>query len=100
MWHHHEKEDECFLVTRGQMRMKFRDGNGDAEEYRDVNEGELIVVPKGVEHCPVALSEPCHVLLVERSETLNTGSAAEAIGDVVHERGTKPLTKEKLERLD
>ena len=93
VWHHHDAEDECFLVVRGKMRMKFRSGDVDCEE------GELIVVPKGVEHCPVALSESCDVLLFERGETLNTGSAAGELGDTVHEQGTKTLTKSVLERL-
>ena len=48
---------------------------------------------------PVALSESCHVLLVERSETLNTGSAAVEIGDAIHEKGSVPLTKKELKRL-
>lgn len=93
VWHHHELEDECFLVIRGDMRMKFRDGDVDCAA------GELIVVPRGVEHCPVALSETCDVLLVERSETINTGSAAETIGDSVHEHGVSPLTKTELKRI-
>ena len=93
VWHHHDAEDECFLVVRGKMRMKFRSGDVDCEE------GELIVVPKGVAHCPVALSESCDVLLFERGETLNTGSAAGELGDTVHEQGTKTLTKSVLERL-
>ena len=65
--------------------MKFRDGDVDCEP------GELIIVPRGMEHCPVALTEPCEVMLVERGCTLNTGSAAEELGDAVHERGTHPL---------
>ena len=81
--YHHDAEDECFLVVRGKMRMKFRSGDVDCEE------GELIVVPKGVEHCPVALT-PVHCLLVERGSTLNTGSAADEIGDAVHASGSVP----------
>ena len=65
----------------------------------DLDEGELIVVPKGVEHCPIALSDTVHCLLVERGTTLNTGSAAESIGDTVHESGSVPLTKKELPRL-
>ena len=93
VWHHHEEEDECFIVINGKMRMQFRDGNVDC------NPGELVVVPKGVEHCPMALSEPCEVLLVERGSTLNTGSAADALGDAVHELGSVPLTKHELKRV-
>lgn len=66
-WHHHENEDEMFLVVRGRFRMEFRD--------RDVwiEEGEFIVVPRGVEHRPVA-DEEVSVLLFEPATTLNTGS--------------------------
>ncbi|HYG89565.1 MAG TPA: cupin domain-containing protein [Azospirillum sp.] len=67
LWHHHEQEDELFLVVRGRMQMRFRD--------RDVwlEPGEFIVVPKGVEHLPVA-PEECEVLLLEPKTTLNTGN--------------------------
>ena len=73
--------------------MRFRDGDV------DLDEGELVVVPKGVEHCPIALSDTVHCLLVERGTTLNTGSAAESIGDTVHESGSVPLTKKELPRF-
>jgi mannose-6-phosphate isomerase-like protein (cupin superfamily) len=67
VWHRHESEDEMFLVLRGSFRMEFRD--------RDVElrEGELIVVPHGTEHRPVAENEVA-VLLFEPSATLNTGN--------------------------
>lgn len=67
VWHHHESEDEMFLVLKGRMRMKFRD--------RDVivAPGEFIIVPKGVEHMPVA-EEEVHVMLFEPKTTLNTGN--------------------------
>jgi mannose-6-phosphate isomerase-like protein (cupin superfamily) len=67
VWHHHDNEDELFLVVKGRLLMKFRD--------RDVwlDEGELIVIPRGVEHLPVA-PEEVHVLLVEPNTTLNTGN--------------------------
>jgi len=58
-WHHHEQEDELFLVVRGMMRMGLRAGD------IDVGEGEFIIVPKGIEHCPEALGGECHVLLLE-----------------------------------
>lgn len=67
LWHHHEHEDEMFLVIKGTMRMKFRE--------RDVlvGPGEFIIVPKGVEHMPVAEDE-VHVVLIEPRATLNTGN--------------------------
>ena len=67
VWHHHETEDELFLVVRGSFRMEFRDR---AVELR---EGELLVVPRGIEHRPVADDEVC-VLLFEPAATVNTGS--------------------------
>jgi mannose-6-phosphate isomerase-like protein (cupin superfamily) len=69
-WHHHENEDELFLVIKGRLRMKLRDADaGDVI----LNAGEYIIVPQGVEHCPVA--EPtCEVVLFERNTTLNTGN--------------------------
>ena len=68
VWHHHEAEDELFLVVKGRLLMRFRD--------RDVtvNEGEFIIVPHGVEHCPVA-EEEVEMLLLEPKTTVNTGSA-------------------------
>lgn len=70
-WHHHEHEDELFYVVRGWFRMDFRD--------RSVvlREGEMIVVPRGVEHRPVAEEEVC-LLLFEPASTVNTGSAGGA----------------------
>ena len=67
-WHHHEQEDELFLVVKGKMRMGLR--NGDI----DLDEGEMIIVPHGVEHCPEALTDECHVLMLEPNTTLNTGN--------------------------
>jgi mannose-6-phosphate isomerase-like protein (cupin superfamily) len=68
VWHHHEHEDELFLVVRGGFRMEFRDRSV------ELREGEMIVVPRGVEHRPVAEQEVC-VLLLEPASTVNTGSA-------------------------
>lgn len=67
VWHQHENEDEMFLVVWGKMQIKLRDG--------DVwlNEGEMVIIPRGVEHCPVA-EEEVHVLLLEPKSTLNTGN--------------------------
>ena len=67
-WHHHDVEDELFLVVSGRMRMGLRDGD------IEVGPGEFIVVPHGVEHRPEALTEECHVLLLEPGTTLNTGN--------------------------
>lgn len=74
-WHHHEAEDEMFLVIKGRFRMEFREGASAAQSQRDVwlEEGEFIVVERGVEHRPVA-DEECHVLLFEPATTLNTGN--------------------------
>ncbi|MFC4638679.1 cupin domain-containing protein [Deinococcus hohokamensis] len=69
VWHSHEAEDELFLVTRGSLLMRFRDG-----EQR-VGVGELIVVPRGVEHQPVAETDEVWMLLFEPATTVNTGTA-------------------------
>ena len=70
-WHHHENEDELFMVVNGRFRMEYRDTAGEQSTW--VNEGEFIIVPRGVEHRPVA-DEECHVLLFEPVSTLNTGN--------------------------
>ena len=76
-WHHHETEDEMFFVVKGRFRMEYRENgeNGNEEQQREVwlEEGELIVVPRGVEHRPVA-DEEAEVLLFEPASTLNTGN--------------------------
>ena len=71
VWHRHAQEDELFLVVRGELKLEFRDGEVTLEE------GELIVVPRGVEHRPVAARE-AHVLLLEPKSTVNTGDVVEA----------------------
>jgi mannose-6-phosphate isomerase-like protein (cupin superfamily) len=80
VWHQHEQEDELFLVVKGRFRMEMRDGALLLEE------GEFLIVPRGVEHCPVA-DEEAWVLLFEPATTLNTG-------DVRNE-----FTLETLQRL-
>ena len=67
VWHHHDREDEMFLVVKGRMRMQLRDGD------IVVNPGEFIVIPHGVEHKPVA-EEETEVILFEPTSTLNTGN--------------------------
>jgi mannose-6-phosphate isomerase-like protein (cupin superfamily) len=66
VWHQHEAEDELFLVVQGRLAMKLRDREVVLEE------GEFLVVPRGVEHCPVA-EEEAHVLLFEPQSTAHTG---------------------------
>jgi mannose-6-phosphate isomerase-like protein (cupin superfamily) len=80
VWHHHESEDELFLVVAGRFSMEFRD------RRIEVSEGEFLIVPRGVEHRPVA-EEEVAVLLFEPAGTLNTGN--------VQEQRTRPT----LERL-
>ena len=67
IWHHHEHEDEMFLVIKGTLKMEFRD------RTEIINEGEFIIVPRGVDHKPVA-EEEVHVMLFEPATTLNTGN--------------------------
>lgn len=66
VWHDHPETDEVFLVLKGRLDIHFRDG------VLTLNEGEMYVVPKGVEHKPQTESE-CHILLVEPAGTVNTG---------------------------
>ncbi|HEX8491998.1 MAG TPA: cupin domain-containing protein [Pyrinomonadaceae bacterium] len=79
-WHHHDDEDEMFMVVKGRFRMEFRD--------RDVwlEEGEFLIVPRGIEHRPVA-DEEAEVLLFEPATTLNTGNVR------------NELTTEELQRI-
>lgn len=72
VWHHHDAEDELFLVVRGSFRMEFRD------RTVELGAGEFLVVPRGVEHRPVA-DDDVDVLLFEPSSTLNTGNVRKAI---------------------
>ena len=72
VWHDHPETDEVFIVLKGQLEIQFRNGKV------FLNEGEMFVVPKGLEHKPVAENE-CHIMLVEPAGTVNTG-------DIVGER--------------
>jgi mannose-6-phosphate isomerase-like protein (cupin superfamily) len=80
VWHHHDHEDELFMVVKGNFKMEFRD--------RSVilNEGEMIIVPRGIEHRPVA-EEEVWVMLFEPASTLNTGN-------IVNEK-----TRDRLEAI-
>ena len=66
-WHYHEAEDELFLVIKGSLLIKLRGKD------IQLNEGELVIIPKGVEHLPVAARE-AHILIIEPKSTLNTGN--------------------------
>jgi mannose-6-phosphate isomerase-like protein (cupin superfamily) len=79
VWHHHDNEDEMFFVVKGQFRMEFQD------ETVTIREGEFIIMPRGVEHKPVA-DEECWVMLFEPASTLNTGN-------VVNERTVRELKR-------
>jgi mannose-6-phosphate isomerase-like protein (cupin superfamily) len=84
VWHHHDEEDELFLVVKGTLRMKVRDEGSEREHT--VREGEFLIVPRGTEHLPIA-DEEVHLMLLEPVNTLNTGNLR-------NER-----TKETLERV-
>ena len=71
VWHSHAETDEAFIVIQGQLRIDFRDGAA------TLKEGEMLIVPKGVEHKPFAAAE-CQVMLLVRAGTVNTGSASES----------------------
>ena len=70
VWHQHEREDELFLVVKGSLLIRLRDGG------IRLREGELVVIPKGVEHQPVA-EEEAHLLLIEPKTTVNTGNVTD-----------------------
>ncbi len=80
VWHHHDNEDELFLVLKGELKIEFKD------KTITINEGEFIIVPKGIEHKPVALNEVT-VMLFEPGSTINTG-------DVQNN-----LTRNKLDKI-
>ena len=69
IWHSHPDTDEVFIVIKGEMRIEFRDF------HTKLSEGELCVVPRGIEHKPVAKDE-CQIMLIEPIGTVNTGDAA------------------------
>jgi len=79
VWHHHEQEDELFLVVKGKLLINLRE--------RDIwlEEGEFVIIPRGVEHLPIA-EEEVHVLLLEPKSTLNTGNTQneKTVADLDH----------------
>jgi mannose-6-phosphate isomerase-like protein (cupin superfamily) len=81
IWHKHDNEDEMFLVVQGVLRMKIREEGSERE--LTIRPGEYLIVPKGIEHLPIA-DEEAHVVLLEPKSTLNTG-------DVVNERTRSEL---------
>src|SRR5579864_7037372 len=81
VWHHHDSEDELFLVVRGSFRMGYRDPAGQERELT-IQEGEFLIVPRGTEHRPAAHSE-VEILLFEPAGTLNTGNVR---GDLTVDR--------------
>lgn len=81
VWHHHEEEDELFLVIKGTLKIEFRD------RIETIKEGEFIVIPRGVEHKPVAEQE-VEVMLFEPASTKNTGNA-----------NRSEFTRDQLDRL-
>ncbi len=85
VWHHHDAEDELFLVLRGSFRMDYRDAEG-REQQMQIGAGEFVIVPRGTEHRPAA-DEEVEVMLFEPATTLNTGNV----------RGR--MTVEQLERI-
>lgn len=72
VWHHHDDTDEFFLVTSGRLTIRFRD-----REDVSIGPSEFFVVPRGVEHCPIAEDE-CEILLLEPAGTVNTGDASDS----------------------
>ena len=73
VWHHHDHEDEMFLVVKGRLFMGLQDGHNGATREIAIDPGEFIIIPKGVEHKPRA-NEETHIVLLEPKTTLNTGN--------------------------
>jgi mannose-6-phosphate isomerase-like protein (cupin superfamily) len=72
VWHHHDEEDELFFVVKGRLLMRIREASGSQRNVQ-VEEGELIIIPRGVEHCPMA-EEETYLMLLEPNTTVNTGN--------------------------
>lgn len=82
VWHKHDEADELFYVLEGRLRMEFRDGP-EGERSVVMGAGDMLVVPRGVEHRPVAQVEPCAVMLFEPAGVVNTGDAEQ--GELTNE---------------
>jgi mannose-6-phosphate isomerase-like protein (cupin superfamily) len=78
VWHRHPETDEVFIAVEGSFRLAFRD------RVIDLSEGDMVVVPKGVEHRPICETECC-VMLIEPKETVNTGTAGGSLTDTTLE---------------
>lgn len=85
VWHHHDDADELFLVHRGRLRLEFRD------RVVELGPGELCVVPRGVEHRPVTVSDEVELVLFEPAGTVNTGTAAEPLPAHIAATAGRPL---------
>jgi len=81
VWHKHDDEDELFFVIEGELLVKLRD-----QENIHLKKGEFVIIPKGIEHLPIAREE-AHIMLIEPKTTLNVGDA------------TSNLKKENLDRI-
>ena len=77
VWHHHDSEDELFLVVHGSFQMDYKDATGE-EKSMELEQGEFVIVPRGTEHRPIADRE-VHVMLFEPAGTLNTGNVKDAL---------------------
>ena len=80
VWHHHEHEDELFLVTQGRLRIEIENA-----DPAILGPGEMTVIPKGVRHRPVVEEGPVHMLLLERAGVVNTGDAGGDLTAVVED---------------
>ncbi|MCF8879086.1 cupin domain-containing protein [Hyphobacterium sp. SN044] len=80
VWHHHEQEDELFLVTKGRLRIEIENANPAI-----LGPGDMTVIPKGVRHRPVVEEGPVHMLLLERAGVVNTGDAGGDLTAVVED---------------
>lgn len=78
VWHKHDHEDELFLVTKGILKIELKN------QILNINEGEMVIIPKGVEHKPVAVEE-VHIMLIELKGTINTGNVEDVKTKITEE---------------